>query len=420
MKLKHLLATLLVGVVAMTTAGCADLVRVGPGGDGGGEPTSTTTRAAGEPDAGTAGKHAGTTAGKATDRPMSQADVVAMVKPSVVRLVGLTGGGSGVVVDARRGLVLTNAHVTLGMRGMQARVGDDPATGTAAQLVAAAPCDDLAVVRLVSRPANLRAIRLGDSSGLRPGDQVIALGYPGSLEEGRAGEGSGQAQQLVPTFGPVSVVHLTTAASPDYPRLVSVIQHQATINPGNSGGPLVDQRGRLVGINTLRRADTEGQNYSISVEQIRELLPDLKAGRSQAYLGWDLVSLATADLPAIFAQDSAFTSRGGAELGQRVADELGRQGIDGMYVRAAEPGSPAKAVNIGRGNVVTSINGEQVTGVQDVCRLVGAERPGQTIDVSGYWVNSAAGAGEYVEGDVDVDTGAGELLQPWTTEVEVE
>jgi S1-C subfamily serine protease len=415
MKLKHLFATLLVAVVALTTAGCADLVRVPP------DPglTSTTTRATGEPHTGTTGKGAGTTAGKATNRPMSQSDVVAMVKPSVVRLAGWTSGGSGVVVDDRRGLVLTNAHVTSGMDGMQARVGDDPASETAAQLVAAAPCADLAMVRLVSRPANLRAIRLGDSSRLRPGDPVIALGYPGSLEEGRSGERTGQAEQLVPTFGPVSVVHLTTAPSPDYPRLVSVIQHQATINPGNSGGPLVDKWGRLVGINTLRRADTEGQNYSISVEQIRGLLSDLEAGRSQANLGWDLVSLATADLPAIFDEDPAFASRGGAALGQRVADELGRQGIEGMYVRSAEPGSPAKAARIGHGNVVTSIAGEPVAGIQDVCRLLLAERPGQTIDVSGYWINGDAGTGADMEADVDADTAAGELLQPWTTEVVV-
>jgi S1-C subfamily serine protease len=412
MKLKHLLVTLLVGVVATTTAGCADLVRVGPA------PTSTTTRAAGEPSAGTARKRAGTTATKAANRPLSQSDVVAMTKPSVVRLAGLTGGGSGVVVDARRGLVLTNAHVTSGMRGMQARVGDDPATETAVRLVAAAPCADLAMIRLVSRPAKLRAVQLGDSSRLRPGDQVIALGYPGSLEEGRSEERTGQAEQLVPTFGPVSVAHLRTAPSPDYPRLVSVIQHQATINPGNSGGPLVDQRARLVGINTLRRANTEGQNYSISVEQIRGLLSDLEAGRSQANLGWDLVSLATADLPAIFAEDREFKSRGGAALGQRVADELGRQGIHGMYVRAADPGSPAEAAGIGSGYVVTSIDGEPVTGIQDVCRLVLPAPPGQTIDVSGYWINGEAGAD--VETGVDVDTGTEQLLQPWTTQVEVE
>jgi S1-C subfamily serine protease len=412
MKLKHLFATLLIGVVAMTTAGCADLVK--PGGD---PPTSTTTRATGEPGAVTARKPTRTTAGKAANRPMSPSDVVAMVKPSVVRLAGLTGGGSGVVVDARRGLVLTNAHVTSGMRGMEARVGDDPATQTAARLVAAAPCQDLAVVRLVSRPANLRAIRLGDSARMRPGDPVIALGYPGSLEEGRPGELTGQAEQLVPTFGPVSVVQLTTAPSPDYPRLVSVIQHQATINPGNSGGPLVDEQGRLVGINTLRRADTEGQNYSISVEQIRGLLPGLEAGQSQAYLGWDLVSLATADLPAIFAKDQEFASKGGAALGQRVADELGQRGIEGMYVRDAEPGSPANAAGIGSGYVVTMIDDVPVAGIKDVCRLVLPAPRGQAIDVTGYWINGDAGTGE--EAEVDVDTATEELLQPWTTEVVV-
>jgi serine protease Do len=249
---------------------------------------------------------------------------------------------------------------------------------------------------------------------LQQGDQVIALGYPGSLEEGQSGEPTGQAEQLVPTFGPVSVTRLRTAPSPDYPRLMAVIQHQATINPGNSGGPLVDRRGRLVGINTLRRADTEGQNYSISVEQIRELLPGLEGGRSQANLGWSLVSLASADLPEIFAKDEGFASTGGAALGQRVADELRRQGIDGMYVRAVERGSPAEAAGIGSGYVVTRINDVPVTGIQNVCRLVLPVPSGQTIDVSGYWVNPGAGTG-----GVDVDSAAEELLQYLPTTVTV-
>ncbi len=322
----------------------------------------------------------------------------------MVRLVGSDGFGSGVVIDAGQGLVLTNAHVTFGQQGLRARVGDDPGSETAAQLVAAAPCDDLAVVRLVNRPANLTSIRFGDSSRLRPGDHVTVLGYPTSFEEQRAGEAGTQAAQLVATDGNVSAVNVAATPEPGLPRYASTIQHQAPVNPGNSGGPLVDDRGRLVGVNTLRNLETQGQYYSISVNRVRQVLPNLVAGQSQANLGWDLVSLAEADLPAIFAADPDLAAQGGAERGQRVVDQLARQQVDGLYVRQTERGSAVRAASIFSGNLITSIDGQPVRSQQDVCDLVLPKRPGETLQVDGYFLYSADAA---------------EALQPWSVEVRV-
>jgi S1-C subfamily serine protease len=175
----------------------------------------------------------------------------------VVRIQGKEGGGSGVVVDAERGLVLTNAHVAVGLEGTKARVGDDASTETPARLVAAAPCDDLAVMLLVNKPQNLQAIQLGDSSGVKQGDHVTVLGYPGTFEEQRLGENVNQAQQLVATDGNVSAVNVAATPDPSLPRFASTIQHQAPVNPGNSGGPLVNDKGQLVGINTLRNPATQ-------------------------------------------------------------------------------------------------------------------------------------------------------------------
>ena len=406
MNSRHLLATLVVAVAALTGVVCAQLVGPGPGVNGGGQATtiipSTTTAPTGRPH----GQGVAKPAAKPVpvDQRLSQADLIAKVKPSVVRLAGREGGGSGVVVDAADGLVLTNAHVTFGNQGMRAQVGDDPATETAVRLVAAAPCDDLAVVELVNKPARLRAIRFGDSSALKPGDHVTALGYPGSLAERQAGDTTSQPRQVVPTDGNVSVVGFTTAPGAGYPRLPSTILHQAFINPGNSGGPLVDDRGRLVGINTLSRADTQGQFYSISADQARKVLPALRAGHGQADLGWELTSLEEADLPSAFAEDTELSAEGGAELGRRVVQNLERQQIEGLYVHDTEPDSPVEAASIFPGNLVTSIDDQEVRSMQDVCELVLAKRRGTTLKVSGYYLYSADAA---------------DALQPWKVELAV-
>ena len=390
MKIKHLLAALVVAVAALTGAACAVLTDGGTGQTPTLTPTPTGTTV---PVSRPAGDQ---TTRRPKPRPapekLSQAALIAKVKPSVVRLNGSAGGGSGVVVDADEGLVLTNAHVTFGNQGMRARVGDDPASETAAQLVAAAPCDDLAVVRLVDKPAGLRAIQLANSSALKPGDHVTALGYPGALAELDAGDTTTQSHQVVPTDGNVSVVDFTTASSPSYPRLASTIIHQAFINPGNSGGPLVDDHGRLVGINTLSRSDTQGQFYSISAKRVRQVLPGLLAGHSRADLGWDLTSLEEADLPTAFAKDPNLSGQGGAELGRRVVERLKQEQIEGLYVSETEQDSPVEAATIFRGNLVSRIDGEPVRTMQDVCNFVQAKPSGSTLQVSGYFLYTADAA----------------------------
>jgi S1-C subfamily serine protease len=414
MRIKYLLATLIVGVVAAASLGVAVALTVG---EAGGTVVTGPTR---DPGRGTAGDPAAEAGGRTTGgtsrrtgadgaggndqgepEKLSQPDLIAKVTPSVVHLAGSSGGGSGVVVDDDRGLVLTNAHVTAGQQGMRARVGDDPASESAVRLVAAAPCDDLAVVQLVSRPADLRAIKLGDSSRLRRGDHVTVLGYPASFEQ----TGSVLDQQVVANDGSVSAVNVVAAPDPGLPRYVSTIQHQAPVNHGNSGGPLVDDQGRLVGINSLGNDEAQGQFYSISVNRVRQLLPDLLAGRSQANLGWELYPRSEVNLPEVFAADPDLAGQGGAAFGQQVTERLDQEGVDGLYVWDTEAGSPAKAGNLVHGDLVTSIDGAPVRTVQDVCDLVLSKRPGESVVVEGVYLNSAADAAE--------------VLTPWETEVAV-
>lgn len=336
---------------------------------------------------------------------LSQADLVKKAKPSVVRIQGKAGGGSGVVIDAQRGLVLTNAHVVVGLEGMKATIGNDESTQTAARLVAAAPCEDLAVVSLVNKPAKLVAMKFGTSAQVKEGDHVTVLGYPGSLEEDKQTGSAGQASKVNANDGGVSSVNIAATPDPSLPRYASVIQHQAPTNPGNSGGPLVNDKGELVGVNTLGNPENQGQFYAISVDRVKTVLPDLKAGKSQSDVGWNLRQLSQIDLSVVFANDEDFGTDGGATLGKEVADILERNEVDGLYVLNSETDSPAERAGLGRGDLVASIEGEPVTKVQDVCDIISAKNPGDKVRVDGLYVNST--------------TKRANILKDWTTELEL-
>ena len=135
--------------------------------------------------------------------------------------------GSGFIVDAERGLVLTNHHVVENARAIEVTVGD---RRMAAQFVGSHPPSDIAVLRIPAR--GLTQLPLGDSDSLEVGDYVVAIGNPFEI---------GQTV----TAGIVSALGQgRRGGSPSY------VQTDAPINPGNSGGPLINMRGEVIGINT--------------------------------------------------------------------------------------------------------------------------------------------------------------------------
>ena len=168
--------------------------------------------------------------------------------------------GSGVIIDPS-GLIVTNSHVVFGRRAILVTLDDG--TSVPARLVGADPLFDVALLKVSPPDAKpLPFAVLGNSDGLRVGEEVFAIGNAFGLE-----------QTL--TRGIVSAVNRIVPGSTWSVR-EPMIQTDAAINHGSSGGPLVDRCGRVVGINTAILPDAQGIGFSIPIDVVRNLLPDLK------------------------------------------------------------------------------------------------------------------------------------------------
>jgi S1-C subfamily serine protease len=279
--------------------------------------------------------------------------VVDQVGPSVVRVETPPdrerrkhgGTGSGVVISPD-GLVLTNSHVVQGAaavrlalpdtRTVKARVlGDDPHT-------------DLALLRVVDDVA-LPAARLGNSKQLRRGQLVVAIGNPLGFES-------------TVTAGVVSALGRSLRASTG--RLIDdVIQTDAALNPGNSGGPLVSSRGEVIGINTAVIAGAQGICFAVASNTASHVVSEIvRHGRvRRAFIG---VAGQTVPLP------------------RRLALALGLGQTTGVAIASLEPGSPAAAAGLQAGNIILALDGQPVTGADDLVRLLSGERIGVDVTLS--------------------------------------
>ena len=228
-------------------------------------------------------------------------DVVPLVEQSTVLVVTDKGGGSGGrgtgwVWDANEGLVVTNAHVTAGGVAWSVATGrkiqiqpNEEGTLSAgdaaipAELVGEALCEDIAVLK-VQDPSSLKTIKqLPENEDLEIGDQVIAVGYPSSLT---ASQNPNLDADLTGDTGDVAQPHTTFPAipgeGPDSPTVgpyQDVLQTSTVINQGNSGGPLINFDAELVGMNTAKNNENVGQNYAVTIQRIREIVPQLLGGQ---------------------------------------------------------------------------------------------------------------------------------------------
>ena len=172
------------------------------------------------------------------------------------------GSGSGVVIDASKGYLVTNYHVIQGANQISVTLADGQTY--AVKVIGLDPASDLTLLQILNPPADLVEAPLGDSASLEVGQRVLAIGNPFGLER-------------TLTSGIISSLGRTIRAQNES-LIEDIIQIDAAINPGNSGGPLLDTAGSVVGINTAIISGTgenAGIGFAIPVDQIKRALPQL-------------------------------------------------------------------------------------------------------------------------------------------------
>jgi serine protease DegQ len=251
--------------------------------------------------------------------------------------------GSGVVVDANKGYVLTNNHVVDGADDISVTLADGRTVK--AKVLGTDPDTDLAVLQI---PADkLVALPISDSARLRVGDFVVALGDP---------FGIGQSAST----GIVSGLGRSGLRGSGYQNF---IQTDASINPGNSGGPLVNLRGELVGINSMIYSPSGGSvgiGFAIPSNLASDVMNQLvSTGQvKRGVLGVEAQDL-TPDLARVLALDNAH----------------------GAVVTRVRANSPAETAGLKAGDVIVTLNGKNVVGEQDLHNIEGLTAPGAAVEV---------------------------------------
>lgn len=293
------------------------------------------------------------------------AKVAQEVSPSVVSIVtqkvgsgvrGQQGAGTGIIISGD-GYVVTNKHVVSGSREVAITLADGTIHDDVS-IIGVDPLNDVAFLK-IRNGKDLPAAKLGESSTLRIGQNVVAIGNT-----------LGEYQNTV-TSGIVSGLGRPITAQADESGqaelLTDLVQTDAAINPGNSGGPLVNLAGQVVGINTAIVSNAQGIGFAIPINAIKGLLEGvLKHGKiERAYLGVRYADIT----PTIAKQRNLPVKKGAIVLGN-----AGSGGID--------PGGPADKAGIKEGDVITKI-GELEVGVHGgVSSLVAEYKPGDTIQVT--------------------------------------
>jgi S1-C subfamily serine protease len=264
-------------------------------------------------------------------------NVVETVSPAVISVTGRGpdgrgGGGSGFIVTPD-GYAITNSHVVDDRPKLEAETAEGDRLR--AEIVGDDPATDLAIVRLSA--TGLPYAQLGDSDALRVGQLVIAMGSPFGF------------QSTVST-GVVSALGRSMRAR-DGRLIENIVQHAAPINPGNSGGPLVDSRGRIVGVNTAIIAMAQGLGFAIPSNTVGWVLQEILAHGTVRRRQLGIVANTTR-LPRSTV---------------RALDLLADLGVE---VREVAPKSIADLAGIRPDDVIVALAGRLVTSIDDLHRLL--------------------------------------------------
>ncbi|HKV25305.1 MAG TPA: trypsin-like peptidase domain-containing protein [Candidatus Acidoferrum sp.] len=278
--------------------------------------------------------------------------------------VPVEGAGSGFVIDPR-GYILTNFHVVQGAQSIEVVLGDK--SRYAAKFIGADQRNDVALIKIEPKAKKLVVLTLGDSSKLQVGQKVLAIGNPFGF-------------QSTLTTGVVSALGRTVQTSQST-FIDEAIQTDAAINRGNSGGPLIDSHGEVIGINSAiytPSGTTAGIGFAIPVNTAKRIAHDLiTEGRvREAFLGVQTLS-----------------------VGGWLSEALDLPVQDGLLIEQVTQGGPAAAAGLHGGNqealagmqritiggdVIVSIDGENIGSQSDMNLILNRHRPGDTVMVTVY------------------------------------
>jgi serine protease Do len=254
-----------------------------------------------------------------------------------------TSLGSGVIIDGKRGFILTNKHVIIKSSTITVTLKDG--REFKAKIVGADPDSDLAVLR-ISPKGNLPVIEMGNSGNLMIGETVIAIGNPFGFSN-------------TVTTGVVSAVNRSVKVDDTFYH--DFIQTDASINPGNSGGPLLNIYGELIGINTAIYAKAQGIGFAIPINKAKRVISDLiKYG--EVIPAW--IGITVQDMDA------------------ELAKYLNVSNIKGVLVKKTEVSGPAFKSGIREGDIIQSIGSRKIFSQNDFNIEMGNISAGETLKIS--------------------------------------
>ena len=263
--------------------------------------------------------------------------------PGFERRYKRTSLGSGVIIDGKRGFILTNKHVILKSKTITVALKDG--REFTAQIVGADTDSDLAVLR-ISSPTALPDITMGDSSSLMIGETVIAIGNPFGFSN-------------TVTTGVISATNRSVRT--DDMVYHDFIQTDASINPGNSGGPLLNINGELVGINTAIYAKAQGIGFAIPINTAKRIVSDL-IRYGEVIPAWIGITI--------------------QDIDQDLARYLNASTVNGVLVKKAETVGPARKAGIREGDIILSINTTNISSEKDFHRAMIALSAGEKMDIT--------------------------------------
>ena len=299
-----------------------------------------------------------TTSGSTTEA--TREAIIAKVQPAIVLVTVTTSNGtalgSGEILN-KQGYIVTNNHVVDGATGIQVTLSDG--TRETAQLTGTDPADDLAVVKITPPSSGLAVITIGDSSQLKVGQDVLAIGNP-----------LGNTQTV--TNGIISALNRSVSEGQGGATLPDAIQTDAPINPGNSGGALVDMQGNLIGIPTLTAIDPEfntpanGVGFAIPANRVKLIVPQIIQTGQVTHTGRAVLGVSVTTVDASLASQYNL-------------------GIDhGVLITSVVSGGAADHAGLKAGDVIVKVDNTTINDISSLGNALITKNPGDKVTVTFY------------------------------------